>query len=190
VRQLGPDAVFSTLVGGHICQLCERYADAGIDPRDIPIASHNITEAELAAVNRPECAGHVTAAPYFSSVDSAVNRKFVAAFRHRFGAGAPVSQYAAAAYSAVCLFATTLELAGELDTQRMMECARGLELEAPHGRIVIDLDNNHTWMTPRVGIWNGRDCFDMVWEAEQVVQPDPWLVSYGGCEAPPSSAPA
>lgn len=180
VAQLRPDAVFSTLVGAHICRLCERYADAGIDPADIPIASHNMTEAELAAVDRAECAGHVTAAPYFSSVDSPVNRSFVQAFRHRFGADAPVSQYAVSAYSAVRLFGAALELAGEMDTQRMMRCARGLQLEAPHGRIVIDEDNNHTWMTPRVGIWNGADAFDLVWESDQVVQPDPWLVSYGG----------
>ena len=93
--------------------------------------------------------------------------------------------YAVAAYSAVLLFATTLELAGEMDTQRMMQCARGLELEAPHGRIVIDHDNNHTWMTPRVGVWNGFDEFDVVWESDQVVQPDPWLVSYGGVEEIP-----
>lgn len=60
------------------------------------------------------------------------------AFRERFGAAAPVSQYAASAYSAVRLFALALERAGEMDTQRMMACARGLEMEAPHGRVVID----------------------------------------------------
>jgi len=185
VKALKPDAVFSTLVGNNICRLCEHYADAGIDPADIPIASHNMTEAELAVVGRPACAGHITAAPYFSSVDSILNRRFVDSFRSRFGPAAPVSQYAVAAYSAVLLFATTLELAGEMDTQRMMQCARGLELEAPHGRIVIDLDNNHTWMTPRVGVWNGIDEFDVVWESDQVVQPDPWLVSYGGVEEIP-----
>jgi ABC-type branched-subunit amino acid transport system substrate-binding protein len=188
VKALGPDAVFSTLVGSNICRLCERYADAGIDPADIPIASHNVTEAELATVGRAECAGHVTAAPYFSSVDSGINRDFVRAFRGRFGGNAPVSQYAVSAYSAVRLFAATLGLAGEMDTQRMMQCARGLELEAPHGRIVIDLDNNHTWMTPRVGVWNGVDEFDVVWESDQVVQPDPWLVSYGGVEELPQPA--
>jgi branched-chain amino acid transport system substrate-binding protein len=189
IRVQQPDAVFSTLVGAHICRLCECYADAGIDPADIPIASHNMTEAELATVRRAECAGHITAAPYFSSVDSALNRGFVQAFRDRFGADAPVSQYAVSAYSAVRLFAVTLERAGEMDTQRMMRCARGLEMEAPHGRIVIDEDNNHTWMTPRVGVWNGTDAFDLVWESEQVVQPDPWLVSYGGVgDLPPGAA--
>jgi ABC-type branched-subunit amino acid transport system substrate-binding protein len=190
VRTLRPDLVFSTLVGRNICRFCERYADAGIDPADIPIASHNVTEAELLEVGRAECAGHITAAPYFSSIDSKANHAFVRAFRQRFGASAPISQYAASAYSAVRLFAVALERAGEMDTQRMMLCARGLEMEAPHGRIVIDADNNHTWLTPRVGVWNGVDEFDLVWESEQAVKPDPWLVSYGGVEDLPETVQA
>lgn len=183
VTALRPDVVFSTLVGSNIGGFCERYADAGIDPADIPIASHNVTEAELTAVGRAECAGHITAAPYFSSIKTEANRDFVRAFRQRFGPAAPISQYAASAYSAVRLFALALERAGEMDTQRIMACARGLEMEAPYGRVVIDSDNNHTWMTPRVGVWNGVDEFDLVWESDQAVQPDPWLVSYGGVES-------
>ncbi len=190
VLALRPDVVFSTLVGSNICGFCERYADAGIDPADIPIASHNVTEAELLEVGRAECAGHITAAPYFSSIDSKANRDFVHAFRRRFGAAAAISQYASAAYSAVRLFALTLERAGEMDTQRMMSCARGMEMEAPYGRIVIDSDNNHTWLIPRVGVWNGVDEFDLVWESEQLVQPDPWLVSYGGVEDLPDAVQA
>jgi branched-chain amino acid transport system substrate-binding protein len=55
-------------------------------------------------------------------------------------------------------------------------------MEAPQGLIAVDDDNNHTWMTPRIGRWNGRDEFDVVWEAREPAQPDPWLVNYGGVE--------
>lgn len=190
IRALKPDVVFSTLVGQSIGRFCTRYADAGIDPSQIALASHNITEAELVAVNRPQCAGVITAAPYFSSIDSPQNRAFVSRFRQRFGDDAPVSQYAASSYSAVRLFAAALAQAGEMNTERIAQCALGVELDAPHGRIALDSDNNHTWQTPRVGAWNGRDAFDIVWEADQPVQPDPWLVSYGGVgELPESGQP-
>ena len=182
VKALRPDVVFSTLVGLSNRRFLGAYADAGIDPADIPIASHNISEADLVAVGRVECAGHITAAAYFSSIASPANRRFVDAFHRRYGAGVPVGQYAASSYCATRLCVAALERAGEIDTQRMTQCARGLELEAPHGRIAIDADNNHTWLTPRIGVWNGADAFDIVWEAEQPVQPDPWLVSYGGVE--------
>jgi ABC-type branched-subunit amino acid transport system substrate-binding protein len=182
VQALRPDVVFSTLVGHSSRRFLAGYADAGIDPADIPIASHNISEAEFVAVGRAECAGHITAAPYFSSIESGANHRFVGAFRRRFGADVPVGQYAGSGYCAARLFAAALERAGEMDTQRMVQCARGLEMDAPQGRIAIDADNNHTWLTPRIGVWNGLDAFDVVWEAEQPVQPDPWLVTYGGLE--------
>jgi len=182
VRALTPDVLFSTLVGESICRFCTRYADAGIDSSRILLASHNITEAELMAVNRAECSGIITAAPYFSSIDSPQNNSFVSRFRRRFGKDAPVSQYAASSYSAVRLFAAALEQAGEMNTERIAQCARELEFDAPHGRIALDADNNHTWQTPRVGAWNDSDAFDIVWEADGPVQPDPWLVSYGGVE--------
>lgn len=188
VKALRPDVVFSTLVGRNICEFCAHYADEGIDPADIPIASHNITEAELLEIGRVECTGHVTAAPYFSSIPTPANREFVAAFRKRFGIDAAISQYAASSYAALRMFAMALERAGEVDTQRLMSCARGLEIEAPHGRVVIDADNNHTWLTPRVGVWNGVDEFELVWESGEMVQPDPWLVSYGGVEDVPDAA--
>ena len=182
VRGLRPHAVFSTLVGLSNRRFCACYADAGIDPADIPIASHNISEADFVAVGRKECGGHITAAPYFSSVDSAASRRFVAAFGRRFGADVPIGQYAESGYCAAHLFAAALERAGDMDTQRLALCARGLEMEAPQGKVTIDTDNNHTWLVPRIGVWNGVDAFDIVWQAEQAVPPDPWLVSYGGVE--------
>jgi ABC-type branched-subunit amino acid transport system substrate-binding protein len=184
---LKPDIVFNTLVGRSICDLLEAFEAAGVD-KSIAIASHNVTEAEMLALASPPAAGHITSAPYFSSLATAPSRRFALAFRERFGADAPVSQYAAAAYSAVHLFAAALARAGEMDTQRIMSCARGLQMEAPQGTIAVDNDNNHTWMTPRIGRWNGNDEFDVVWQAQEPAQPDPWLVNYGGVETLVGSA--
>jgi ABC-type branched-subunit amino acid transport system substrate-binding protein len=181
IAQAGPDILFNTFVGQSICRLLEACAAVGVDGA-WPIASHNITEAEMLSLAVPPAAGHITSAPYFSSLDTEASRRFVGAFRHHYGAAAPVSQYAAAAYSAIHLFARALEKVGEMDTQRIIEQVRGLHIDAPQGRIVIDDDNNHTWMTPRIGRWNGRDEFDIVWQAAEPAQPDPWLVNYGSAE--------
>jgi branched-chain amino acid transport system substrate-binding protein len=177
-----PDVVFNVLVGQNICHLLESWAAAGLDGF-VPIASHNVTEAEMLSLGTPPQAGHITSAPYFSSVETAPSRRFVESFRHRYGAGAPVSQYASAAYSAIHLFARALEEAGEMDTQRIVDAARGMQMEAPQGLITVDADTNHTWITPRIGRWNGKDEFDVVWEAREPAQPDPWLVNYGGAES-------
>ncbi len=181
VAALNPDILFNALVGQSICHLLQACADAGVDGT-FPIASHNITEAEMLALPKPPAAGHITSAPFFSSLATAPSRRFVTDFRYGFGANAPVSQIAAAAYSAVHLFALALERAGGMDTQAIIAAVRGLRFEAPQGDIVIDEDNHHTWMTPRVGRWNGRDEFEIVWQAREAAQPDPWLVNHGGAE--------
>lgn len=181
VAALKPDILFNALVGHSICELLQACADAGVDGA-FPIASHNITEAEMLALPKPPAAGHITSAPFFSSLATAPSRRFVADFRRSFGACAPVSQIAAAAYSTVHLFALALEEAGEMDAQAIIAAACGRRFEAPQGEIVVDADNNHTWMTPRIGRWNGCDEFDIVWQAREAAQPDPWLVNYGGAE--------
>ena len=181
VVELKPDILFSALVGQSICDLLQACANAGIDG-SIPIASHNITEAEMLALPKPPVAGHITSAPFFASLDTAPSQRFVNGFRRAFGAQAPVSQIAAAAYSVVHLFARALEKSGEMDTQSIIDAMRGVPFEAPQGQMVVDYDNNHTWMTPRIGRWNGRDQFDILWQASEAAQPDPWLVSYGGAE--------
>src|SRR5258708_26602809 len=68
VLALRPDVVFSTLVGSNIGGFCERYADAGIDPADIPIAGHNVTAAELCAIYSAESARHSTRPTTFTSI--------------------------------------------------------------------------------------------------------------------------
>ncbi len=44
--------------------------------------------------------------------------------------------------------------------------------------ITIDPDNNHTWLTPRIGIADEAGSFDVVWKANAPVKPDPYLVDH------------
>jgi branched-chain amino acid transport system substrate-binding protein len=74
--------------------------------------------------------------------------------------------WSAGAYAQVGLFALALENAGTLDTQRLVDAAHGLSYEAPEGSIQIDPENNHTWLTPRIGRLRKDGVFDIVWEAK------------------------
>jgi branched-chain amino acid transport system substrate-binding protein len=178
-----PDAIFSTLVGVAGTRFIEHCIDLGLDGRRTPIASHNMSEGDFLVIGRGErSAGHITSAPYFSSVQCAASHRFVEAYRQCYGARAPVSQYAEAAYNSVHLFARALTHAGVLDTQRLVAAAHHVELDAPQGSITLDEDNNHAWLWPRIGIWNGRDAFDIAWEAGDRVNADPFMVFYGGPE--------
>ena len=83
--------------------------------------------------------------------------------------------YSASSYAQVHLFARALEAAGSLDTQRLVEASLGLACDTPEGRILIEPENQHAWLTPRIGIARGDGLFEIVWEARAPIRPDPYL---------------
>jgi branched-chain amino acid transport system substrate-binding protein len=175
VKQQGPDVLFSTVVGRTAQSFYRLYREAGFEPGAMPIASLTMAEGEVREIGAALCEGHITAATYFGSVERDANKRFAADFLRAFGADRPISMWSAGAYAQVRLFALALESAGTLDTQRLVDAALGLSYEAPEGSIQIDPENNHTWLTPRIGRLRNDGVFDIVWEAKAAVKPDPYL---------------
>ena len=175
IKDQAPNVVFSTVVGRAAQSFYRLYREVGLDPVSLPIASLTMAEGEVQAIGAALCEGHITAATYFASLQGASNRRFADDFRRAFGPDRPISMWSAGAYAQVRLFAMALERAGTLDTQRLVEAALGLSFEAPEGTIRIDPDNNHTWLTPRIGRVRRDGGFDVIWEAKAAVKPDPYL---------------
>ena len=175
IKDKAPNVVFSTVVGRAAQNFYRLYREGGLDPASLPIASLTMAEGEVNEIGAALCEGHLTAATYFASLQSASNRKFTNDFRRAFGPDRPISMWSAGAYAQVRLFALALARAGTLDTQRLVEAALGLSLEAPEGTIQIDPENNHTWLTPRIGRVRRDGGFDVIWQAKAAVKPDPYL---------------
>jgi len=180
IRQIGklkPDVVVSNVVGTGAVLFYEAYRDAGFDSAAMPIASLSTTEAEVALMRPEIAAGHLTAASFFETLDTPQARRFVSAFKQRFGAGAPVTASAEAAYFQVHLYAKALELAGVDEPDAIARHLPGLEFEAPQGRVRIDPDNHHTELWARIGRLNADGKFDVIWQSETRVKPDPYFVT-------------
>jgi branched-chain amino acid transport system substrate-binding protein len=177
IRDLKPDVVVSTVVGTGAIMLYEAYKDAGFDSRVVPIASLTTTEAEVAQMAPEVGAGHLTSASFFETLDTPQAKKFVSAFKMRFGADAPVTASAEAAYFQVHLYAKALELAGRDDPDLITAKLLGLEFDAPQGPVRIDPDNHHTELWTRIGRINDAGKFDIVWSSETRIKPDPYFVT-------------
>ena len=179
IREIGrtrPDVIFSTVVGRSTSVLYEAYRQAGFDPARMPIASLTTSEAEVAEMTPAAAAGHITAAPFFSTLATPAAAKFVAEFRARFGAEAAVTAGAEAAYFQVMLVASAIERAGT-DAPDQVRAALGeLEYEAPQGRVRIDASTNHTFLWPRVAKLDAQGQFQVVWDPGRRVKPDPYCV--------------
>lgn len=179
-RLLGADVIFSTVVGPGIAALYDAYAVEKLDPAVMPIASLTTNEAHLQEMWFEPRPGHIVSAPYFETVQSPRNNSFVANYHQRFGAKRPADACAEAAYFTVLLFARALERAGTLDPEWLRAQVLGLEVSAPQGVVMVDPDNSHTYLWPRIGKTVSGRKFEVVAEFKKSMKPDPYLVNYVG----------
>ncbi|OZI23253.1 amino acid ABC transporter substrate-binding protein [Bordetella genomosp. 9] len=181
IRAAQPEVVFSTVVGDSARMLYRQYGESGLDPRRVPIASLSMAEEEIRLVGAPLCAGHITAATYFNSLDNDSNRRFTALWRERYG-DRPTSTWSESAYNQVHLFARALERTGSLDPARLVRTAHSVRYDSPEGPLAIDSENNHCLLTPRIGVCREDGQFDVVWQGAGPVRPDPYLSTFGLAE--------
>jgi branched-chain amino acid transport system substrate-binding protein len=178
IRDLQPDFIFSTVVGNATQHLYRAYAEAGLNPKKMPIASLTTSEVEVAQMGAQAAAGHFTAAPYFASIDTPENLRVLDRFRARFGDNVRPNACWEAAYFQVHMFANAMRAAGTDLTPVLMPQLLGAEFLAPQGRVRIEPTNHHTHLYPRIGRVNSKGDFAIVRASNNAVAPDPYLVTH------------
>lgn len=176
-----PSFVFNTLIGdsayAFFRQIREAAAARGIDqPKLVPIASCSLAEPELIEIGADAADGHISSSVYFESIASATNAAFVREYRARFPDSGPTSADVESSYIAVQLLGRALRRAASTDMVPVRAAVLGTALDAPQGRVHIDRNNRHCYLTPRIGISNQAFGFDIIYAADGPVRPDPYLV--------------
>ncbi len=169
-----PDAILSTLNGDRDTDFYRQYRAAGLQPEHLPIVSVNITEAELAQLDDvAAAAGHYCTWSYFQSLPTAANQRFVRDFQARYGRDCVTSDPVEAAYVQVHLWKQAVERAGSLETAAVRAAVRGLEIEAPSGRLRVadNLNLARPCYTGRI-LPDGQ--FEIVSQTEPL-EPQPWF---------------
>jgi branched-chain amino acid transport system substrate-binding protein len=178
IRATEPDFIFSTVVGDSTASLYRAYAEAGFNPKTMPIASLTTSEAEISQMGAEVALGHFTAAPYFQSINSDTNLRCLDRLRKRFGSECVPNMCWEAAYFQAHIYANALRYTGQDDIGQILPNILGSEFEAPQGRVRIDPTNHHTSLYPRIGVANSRGQFTIVREATRPVHPDPYMVTH------------
>ena len=178
IRNKQPDFIFSTVVGESTAALYRAYADAGFDPKSMPIASLTTSEAEISQMEHGIATGHYTSAPYFQSIQSDVNLRCLARLRQRFDDCSVPNLCWEASYFQMHIFANALRQSGDEGIAQLMPHILGSEFDAPQGRIKIDPANHHTCLYPRIGRVDAEGQFTIVRQATRSVYPDPYLVTH------------
>ena len=178
IKNKRPDFIFSTVVGQATGCFYRAYAEMGLDPSVMPIASLTTSETEVRQMGADIAAGHITAATYFQSIDSDTNRRCVAKQKQRFGDDAITNMCWEAAYFQTYLLAAALTEAATDNVQQLVPALLRTEFMAPQGLVKIDAENHHTYLTPRIGRVRTDGQFDILQAASQPVRPDPYLVEH------------
>lgn len=172
------DAIISTVVGQDSVTLYNAFCDVGLDGQALPIASLTATESEIARM-RPEArAGHISAASYFSTLGTASNEAFRAAYLDRYGADCEPGVYSEVSYWQVHMFADAARQAGGDETDALLSALSGSVFKSPGGDVFLDTETNHATLRPMIGRSTRSGHFEILWRSATVVPPDPYLVSY------------
>lgn len=169
IRRLKPDIVFSTLVGDSAIRFYQRHEELGLPSS---IASTIMSETEFAVLPPSLSSRYYSCFPYFSSINSVVNRRFMAEYRRSYGSGA-VSSVMENAYNGVLLLAEALRRTGTADTASIRSALPGLSIEAPQGIVSVDAANQHLWLHSRIRMANHAGSFDILWESGNPIEPVP-----------------
>ncbi len=178
IKGTNPDVILCTVVGEDTAPFYEACHVIGVHPARSPIASLTASEGELEALSPGARAGHITAASYFHGLETPTNRNFVAIYQARYGTHSRPSIYAETAYFQVHLFAEAVAAAGNCDSDQLLGLLRGARITAPQGEIMVDPENNHVYLRPRIGRARDDGGFDIIWEATAAIKPDPYLLTY------------
>lgn len=188
-----PSFVFNTLIGtsayAFFRQFRETCANLSIDQASrFPVASCSLSEPELVAIGQEAIAGHLSSSVYFSSIDTEENKKFLHDYQQRFPYGPVVSADAEASFIAGRLLSDALANTDSDFIEDVRRAAIKSKIVAPQGRVKIDPQTLHSYLTPRIGISNREGHFDILLQASAPVQPDPYLVNSSPRFAPEQPA--
>lgn len=185
IRMARPDVVFSTINGDGNRGFYKQFREAGITAKDLPVMAMSLAEAEVRSIGTALTEGHLASWSYFQSVDTPENRRFVAAFKDRYGDRRVTDDPIEAAYFQVHLWASAVAKAGSTETDAIRAGAAGQKYSAPQGPVFIDARNRHTWKMARIGEIQANGQFNMLYSSPEPLRPDPWepaLNSGRNCE--------
>ena len=173
-----PDAILNTLNGDSNVAFFQKLREAGVKPEDLPVMSVSVAEEEVRAIGPSNIAGHLVVWNYFQTVDTPENRKFVKAYKARYGENRVTDDPIEAAYLGVYLWKQAVEKAGSTNVVKVRAAAKNIEFAAPSGKVKIDAQTQHIWKTVRIGKVKVDGQIEEIWNSGAPVQPDPFLGGY------------
>ena len=175
-----PDVIYAIVVGGSNVAFYKQLKAAGIKlGKEKPLLlTISVTEDEILGIGGDNIAGAYAAMKYFQSLENVNNQSFVEAFKARWGEDIVIGDVTQAAYLGPWLWKAAVEKAGSFDIDKVRAASPGIELStAPEGYVRIH-ENHHLWSKTRIGRAGEDGQYDVVFETQELMEPDPFPEGY------------
>lgn len=165
-------AVFSTIVGTSVVSFYKEYKKQNIP---FPIISPITSEREIRNIGKEASCGHICSSAYFQTLDTEANKRFVNAFKGRFG-NQPINREMAVSYDAVHMLASAYNRAssipwGKNKTEKIRMALKDLSFQGIQGKVLMDPNTQHLWQWSRIGRVNSEGIIETFWESPGPVPP-------------------
>jgi len=180
IKLTKPDVIYAIVVGGSNVAFYKQLKAAGIDmTKEKPLVlTISVTEDEVLGIGGENMQGAYASMKYFQSLTNENNKKFVAAFKARWGKDVVIGDVTQAAYLGPWLWKAAVEKAGSFDIDKVREASPGIELTtAPEGYVKVH-PNHHLWSKTRIGHARPDGQYDVVFETKDLIEPDPFPKGY------------
>ncbi|WP_027014451.1 transporter substrate-binding protein [Comamonas composti] len=173
-----PDCLLIAVVGGSTVAFYKALKAAGITSAKQLLLTWAVTEDEMTGIGGENFAGFYSSMKYFQTLDNANNKKFVKAFKARYGTKAVIGDTTQSGYLSPWLWKAAVEKAGSFDVNKVVLASPGLELKiAPEGYVKLDA-NHHLWSKSRIAMGLPDGSFKVVAESPDLIRPDPFPKGY------------
>lgn len=175
-----PDCIFAAVVGGSNVAFYKALKAAGITGDKQLLVTLSVTEDEMTGVGGENFKGFYSSMKYFQTLENENNKKFVAAFKAKYGKDAVIGDVTQAAYLGPWLWKAAVEMGKSFDVDKVVAASRTGKIElttAPEGYVRLD-PNHHLWSKSRIAMGQADGTFKVVAESPQLIKPDPFPKGY------------
>jgi urea transport system substrate-binding protein len=178
IKVAKPDCIFAAVVGGSNVAFYKQLKAAGITGDKQFLLTLSVTEDEMLGVGGENFEGFYSSMKYFQTLANDNNKKFVAAFKAKYGKDAVIGDVTQAGYLGPWLWKAAVEKAGSFDVDKVVAASPGIELKtAPEGYVKLH-ENHHLWSKSRIAQGQKDGTFKVVAESPSLIEPNPFPKGY------------
>jgi len=168
-------AVVSTINGDANVPFYKELGNQGVSAKDIPVVAFSVGEEELAGVDTKPLLGHLAAWNYFQSVDTPVNKEFIAKWKSFIKNDKRVTNDPMEAHViGFNMWVEAVKKANSTDPDKVIDSIVGITVPNLTGGTSEMLANHHITKPMLIGEIRADGQFDVVWKTPGLVAGDAW----------------